>query len=402
MSKKEVKKDYEIISKIEDPKINILVTGCSGCGKSTLINAVLNDEQAETGIGYAITKDIQVYENAQLPFRMIDTIGFEYNVLRQMKIKHDLEKWGKKAIKEKKKENIIHAIWFCVDGTIKRIPKESLDYLHSISVTWKNAPILVVFTKSYSKQEIEENKTMFVDTLSQYKKNKNLNIKEIIAVVAKPYPIDPEHVVSSFGLDELILATNKIIPEAKQIALSSIKNIDLQLKKNMAYGYLSVATVSASVVGAIPIPVPDATILLPLQMRMLKSIAKSFNISDKSMENQIIDSVLKAGTTTIVARSLLNTLKANPALNIAADVLNAAVAGLITFVTGEIEIITFENVYKGTWDLEKIDINDKVLQMFKDKLPDAIKVLETALSKQDEKMTVEKLGKILMDLFKKK
>lgn len=62
-------------------KGNVLVIGNSGAGKSTLINAVLGERRAPEG-SFGSTKDLYVYTGEHLPFRVIDTIGFDPSPLR--------------------------------------------------------------------------------------------------------------------------------------------------------------------------------------------------------------------------------------------------------------------------------------------------------------------------------
>ncbi len=243
---------------------------------------------------------------------------------------------------------------------------------------------------------------MFNSTLSEYKKKNDLNIKGVIPVVAKSFPLDDETFVPSFGLDNLVNKTAEIIPEAKQIATTAIRKIDIQMKKNMANSVLSLSTISAVVVGAVPLPTPDAAVLIPLQDRMLKQIIKIYNVKNKSAEQKIVDSIMKVGGTTLAGKMLLNMLKANPALNIGADILNAAVAGLITFVAGEAEIIILEKAYKGEIDLNKIDIDENVIKIFKDKMPLMLEMLSQETEQENKKLTLEKLGEIITNLTKKK
>ena len=90
---------YEQIIAMDDDKINVLILGTSGCGKSTLINSILEVNEAPTGVGEAVTKEIAIYQNDELPFRMIDSVGYEYGLFKQARIKRDIAKFCKEGVK---------------------------------------------------------------------------------------------------------------------------------------------------------------------------------------------------------------------------------------------------------------------------------------------------------------
>ena len=156
-SKKEIslgqnrdKTGYEQIIDMGDGRINVLLLGTSGCGKSTLINALLGEDKAATGIGEAVTREIAVYQNDILPFRMIDTMGYEFDFFHQNSIKKEIARFGREGVRNRNVEKLIHLIWYCIDGTVKRIDQSVLEYIKSVSDDWKGVPIILVFTKSYS------------------------------------------------------------------------------------------------------------------------------------------------------------------------------------------------------------------------------------------------------------
>lgn len=394
---------YERIIAMDDDKINILILGTSGCGKSTLINSVLGENEALTGVGDAVTKEIAVYQNGELPFRMIDTVGYEYSLFKQNRIKHDITKFCKEGVKSSDIEKLIHMIWFCIDGTKKRVDQEALGYIKSVTNDWKNVPIFVVFTKSYSRMEIEENIKMANDAIEKYDnahKKRQLNVKEIIPVVAKEYPIDDTVTVPPMGLDDLVGKTIAMAPVAKQISADAIKEIDLKLKNGMANALVAAATTGATAVGAIPIPIPDATILVPIQSGMLAGVAKVFDIQDKDVINEVINTMLKVGATTMAGKGLLTALKAIPGLNIAAAVLNAAVAGSITLVAGEISIIFFQKAYKNEIDVKSVNWTKEIETMFNDYLPGIIEALKTISAERNGKLDVKAIGEGLAALAK--
>ena len=76
-------------------KANVLVIGNSGVGKSTLINAVLGEEVAKTGWGTrGTTAKLEIYEAANVPFRVIDSIGFEPGFAKEQRAVNAVQKWS--------------------------------------------------------------------------------------------------------------------------------------------------------------------------------------------------------------------------------------------------------------------------------------------------------------------
>lgn len=404
--RKKVKREapkYEQIIAMNDDKINMLILGTSGCGKSTLINSILEANEAPTGVGEAVTKEIAIYQNDALPFRMIDSVGYEYGLFKQNRIKRDIAKFCKEGVKTADVEKLIHMIWFCIDGTIKRIDQEVLGYIKSVTNDWKNVPVFVVFTKSYSAVEVEENISMAKAAFEKYNeshKRKQINVKDIIPVVAKEYQINDSVTVPPMGLDELVSRTIELAPEAKQISKDAIKDIDLKMKNIMANALIGGATTAATAVGAIPIPIPDAAILVPIQSGMLASVAKIYGIRDKDDANEIIDTIIKVGGTTMGGKALLNALKAIPGLNVAAVVLNAAVAGSITLAAGEISNVLFQKAYTNEIELKNIDWNKEITKMFNEYMPGIIDALKSISQDKDGKIDIKTIGEALASLAK--
>lgn len=338
---------------IEKP--NVVVVGNSGVGKSTLINALLQSYEAETGTGEAVTKNIRVHENDALGFRLIDTIGFEPGFLNQNKAINSLRKWSKDSIKNDEKEQQINLIWYCIDGTSRKMFKKNIDMLSRATSVWPSVPIIVVITKSYSKPERDENVRM---VLRGFESNKKLsaNLKAIIPVVASTYRIDEELNinVTPDGLGELLSETVKYLPEGLNASERDKKLFYLQQKKMMAHSVVGASTVAGVTVGLVPIPFPDGTILTPLEVGLIKSLSKIYELEyDKNTE--LFQTIVNAGTAGIIAKSALNAIKAIPGLNIAGDVLNAIVAGTIVAGLGEGSIFVFEQIYTGQKSIQDIE-----------------------------------------------
>ena len=151
----------------------------------------------------------------------------------------------------------------------------------------------------------------------------------------------------------------------------------------------------AAVVGAVPIPVADAAILVPLQLRMLSRIGKIYGMDKSTAGNTIIDSIIQVGATTLAGRTLLSALKAVPGIQMAGVILNAIVAGTVTYTAGQVSVRVFEGIRKGTIDPETIDWMNYIQGLFGEKMPDYTKQLQEALEKKTPEEVLKNLLKIL-------
>lgn len=371
---------------------NVLVIGNSGVGKSTLINSVLGEDVAKAGYGITGTTDtLEIYESDKVPFRVIDTIGFEPNFFIEQKAINAVKKWSKESAKEGKEDNQINVIWFCVDGTSRKLFPKAIQSLSRATAMWKSVPIIVVITKSYSAPERKENIEMVQSAFAtQTKYSKNL--KKIIPVVASIYELNETAYAAPEGITELIDATNELMPEGIQAGANDIAEFKLSRKRGMAQGVVGVAATSASVVGAVPIPIPDAMILAPLETAEVNAIAKIFGVKNDDKSKELFNTIVEIGTVSLAAKSVINALKAVP---IAGAVLNAITAGAIVVALGEGSIYVFEQVYLGKKTVEDIDWVTKVMESkLTMELVDRVKIVLKELgNKSDAKKVLEALLK---------
>ena len=185
-------------------KMNILVLGVSGAGKSTLIQSISGTEVV-TGVGEGNTPKISVYESEDWPIRFIDTKGFEYSIVEQWKTIRQVKKYTRNQVKNEEDSKAgIDAVWYCVEGTAKRMFVHNIELMTKATKEWKNIPVFAVITKSYSETDIPEN----VDAVKMaFAKAKGVNLKKVIPVVAKEYSINDDVCVAPRGIEELCAET---------------------------------------------------------------------------------------------------------------------------------------------------------------------------------------------------
>ena len=347
-------------------KGNVLVIGNSGVGKSTLINSVLGKEAAKTDWGtHGTTTKLEIYESEgdQVPFRVIDTIGFEPNYLKERRAVGAVRKWSRDCARKGGENGRIDVIWFCVDGTRSKLFAEDIRRMTRAVSMWKTVPVIAVITKSYSVPDREKNIEMIRKAFEGQKKIRN-NLREIIPVVAQIYTINDTAYAPPDGIPQLIDATNALMPEGSRAAAHDLAQFILNRKRVLAQSIVGAATAGAVVVGAVPLPVPDGVILTPTEVMEVNSLAKVYGIEGKAGSKHFLNSIIEAGTVGMVAKSIINMLKAIPGVNIAASVLNAIIAGVIVAVIGEGSIYAFEQIYLGKKSVEDTDWVKKLMETF--------------------------------------
>ena len=341
-------------------KMNILVLGNSGAGKSTLIKAISGVE-IQTGVGEGNTQKIDVYESSTWPLCFIDTKGFEYKRLEQIKTIRQVKKFTKEQIELSKKDETVNVgidtVWYCIEGTTRRFFADNIEMMNKAIKGWKNVPVFAVITKSYSEPDIQEN----IDAVNMaFAKGKGVNLQKIVPVVAETYRINDETVIPPKGIEELCNLTLECSEEAKKISEENRKRMILEQKRFTANAVTAGATTAAMVVGAAPTSFADSLILVPLETALTKGI---FKVYDVDFSGELVTAIIGSAAITNVAKAAVGALKTIP--NIAGSILNAVVAGFFVGAIGESVIALSEAIYLGKIDKDKID---NVMEFMTEKL----------------------------------
>lgn len=379
---------------LDDKKINIMLLGASGSGKSTLINAFIDTalERAPVGIGKAKTDTIAVYgEASNLPFRLIDTPGLEYNKKKQAWLIKELKKWMKNSVKNQDPKTMIHTIWFCVPSTYKRLPKEVLDYMHIVSQFWEHVPIIFVSTQAFFSEDESENEQMINEVIEEYGRDK-LNIKAIIPVLAeKKAGIEPR------GLAELKEATEQLGPEARKIFERNWKEKRCWGKR-MEANKVVVGRVVLAMTADVVKKGSVSAIVSGIQAEMLSKVADIYEIEDDNTIKTIASALISSSAISTLGKKLADraVLLARGKVKLAGKAVTAAISGAMTLTLGEIGITVYESIYKGDLDIENTNWNIYVEKILKDKsFINRLKSLKSALKKKDGDVIIDELVELL-------
>ena len=379
---------------------DILILGPTGVGKSTLINTIFNTTVAVEGTwGGGRSQTITIYRNDDLKYRVIDTKGLELDRKQQQDTIRQVKGYIRDKIKEGDVDAAVDLIWYCVSSTSKRFEKANVDFILDIYKKFPGIPVIVVLTKTFCwEPERRENEELVRDVIKRFDKKQKIRLVDVISVNSVPKVIDETKTVGIFGVEELIEKTNDILPEGKKNAEERMNFAMLDIKRKESHLTVAGGTALAATIGAVPIPIPDSVPLGAVQTALISSIEKIYDIQSENIKKALLAEVaLAAG-----GKQIVQMLKAIPGINIAAAVINAAVAGAITGAVGETAIYICDNVKTGKINPDNFDA---VMENVKEKMGpiiDAIvKGLTTALQDTDGRVSIQTVKDILADIIAK-
>lgn len=334
--------------------LNIIVAGKTGVGKSTLINSVFKEKLADTGMGKPVTSHMRKITKKGVPLAIYDTRGFELGKEVQAEVKQEVMDTISKGLATQDINKAIHCIWYCINTASNRIEPEEIEWLRELLMENQitQVPIIVVLTQSFSKKKAQEMRRVLL--------NENLDIIQIIPVLAEDYEIEDLGVAKAYGLNVLIKVMGEALPDELMDTLQHVQITCLEEKKRRAQVAVATASVAAAGKGAAPIPFSDCALLIPTQVGMIASITVIFGFDvNKSVITALLSSSIGAGGATLLGKTVVtNLLKFIPgAGTVVGGVISAGTAGVITAALGEAYIGIMELVFKG--DISIDDLGSK-------------------------------------------
>ena len=266
---------------------------------------------------------------------------------------------------------------------------------------WKNVPVIVVITKSYSKPDREENVRMVKAAFDKHKSAAE-NLKAVIPVVASTYRIDADMNISVVpdGLGELLSTTEKYLPEGMAGSQKDIALYRFNQKRVMAHSIVGGCVASGVTVGLTPIPIADSVVLTALEIAEIKSLAKIYGL-EYDEKSETFQAIIGAGAASMVGKTAISALKAVP---IAGEVLNGIVAGVIVAAMGEGCIYIFEQVYLGNKSIVDTEwvksiMDSKVGSLVANNLQEIIELYQT--KSKNGKLSTKDVVSIIIGVMKK-
>ena len=208
--------------------LNIIVAGKTGVGKSTLINSVFREQLAETGMGKPVTDHMRKITKKGVPLAIYDTRGLELGREVQTEIKSEVIDTISKGLATKDINEAIHCIWYCINTASNRIEPEEIQWLKELSKENQitQVPIIIVLTQSFSKKNAQEMRQMLL--------NENLDIIQVVPVLAEDFEIDGLGIALSYGLDVLIKVMGEALPSELIETLQNVQIASIEEKKKYA------------------------------------------------------------------------------------------------------------------------------------------------------------------------
>jgi uncharacterized protein (DUF697 family)/predicted GTPase len=348
-------------------RFNLAVFGKTGAGKSTLINAIFGEDVAPTGIGEPVTKEEHLYLHEAGFFGLLDTRGLEIGVDTDSiigELRDYVERMRRQPLSEQ-----IHVAWYCVRGGGSRFEDTEADFvrrLHELGL-----PVIIVLTQVPSRNG--EHHTDAV-TLSHHIVERGLPIEGggpiLVMASADDFTGQVQH-----GLQDLLDATFQAAPEGVESALAAAQKIDLDRKWARAQKMIIAAGAAAAGVGATPIPIADAALLVPIQLGLMARVSAIYGV-------KIETAAMAASAATAIATAagrgvVVGLIKLVPGAGwIIGGAISAVTASAFTLAIGYSWAVVCSQLTQGNLrGLDGVLDTNAVAKLFKDEIAARLKDL---------------------------
>ena len=306
-------------------KVNVLIAGSSGVGKSTLINSIFGKEVAKTGVGKAVTQNIDCFEPPASTLRIYDTRGFE---IKNSETTVGAVKTEVRKLRASVNPNDqIHVTWLCIMENSHRVEDVHSSFLQMLSS--ENVPALVVVTKSLGDEEmLAAVKNIAVP---------NRGVRPVLAMSQNLRG----HTFPAHGVNELVDDTIALLPEAQKSAFIAAQKARWDIKEKAAIEAIAVAAAAAGASAFIPVPGGHSAALASIQMGLMARINAVLGITPAHaggkdfVKGFVGMAVAHFGGQAAFGLAISEALKFIPGLGtIGAGVIGGSIAAPITIVFG--------------------------------------------------------------------
>jgi uncharacterized protein (DUF697 family)/ethanolamine utilization protein EutP (predicted NTPase) len=311
--------------KLGGKRPNVLVCGYTGCGKTSLIQAVCGEELvADHTIGDAKPMTTGFYEYAGQHVRVWDSKGLEPGE-REQEFAEMLTTFLRERRGTPDTDEHVHLVWYIIQAPGARVTDCDIRLLTEVLA---NEHAIVVLTKTDigRPEQIDAMRSVLTDA-----------------------GIDPGRIIptsdarsGATGCKQLVELSHAMLPTAYRDSFLEAQRIDREARelavlarRGKAAGIIAAATAAATGIGATPIPIADAALLIPVQTGMVAGLAALYGLRQEALQHAVLPFV--ARVVGIYAASSL--LKCFPLLGSA---INAAVAGALTGTLGWFTLDRFE------------------------------------------------------------
>jgi len=303
--------------KLGGKRPNVLVCGYTGCGKTSLIQAVCGDELvAASAIGNAVPTTTGFDEYAGEHIRVWDSKGLEPGE-REEEFAAMLTEFLRKRRETPNLDEHVHLVWYAIQAPGARVSDCDLRLL---TETLASEHVIVVLTKADIARpgQIEAMRCILVEA-----------------------GVAPERIIptsdrkgGAMGCRDLVELSHALLPAACRDSFLEAQRIDREakeravlVKRGKAGGIVAAATVTATGIGATPVPVADAALLIPVQTGMIAGLAALYGLKQEALQHAVLPFVARV----VGVYATASLLKWFPFLGSA---INAGVAGTLTGALG--------------------------------------------------------------------